>query len=384
MNLIQTYISEKLVYALGWTVLHSLWQAMVIALILGIVLVATQRHSARLRYRLSNLGLLMVMGWSIYTFFEKYWSVTDSTNNVLFQEAGVAEASSTATALQLFGGFYQYFEQHLPLIVTLWLIGVGLFTIRVLGGLAYVRHLKYHRTAVLSDYWKQKLAELTQKLDLKRPVQLLESALIKTPVVIGWIKPVVLLPIGAVNHLRPEEVEAILAHELAHIYRNDYLLNILQSIVEVIFYFNPAVWWISANVRTERENCCDDIAVELCGNSITYAKALVSLQEMSLVSPAMAMSLARNKNQLLNRVKRVLKQPQNKSNIMEKFTATCLLLMAVLVLSISANRPALAEETPPESNITEVNVSIEDLPDEMATEARGNHYCVRCRIDCIG
>jgi len=169
---------------------------------------------------------------------------------------------------------------------------------------------------------------------------LLESSMVKVPMVIGYFKPVILMPVGAVNGLSESEVEAILAHELGHIVRNDFLMNIVLSMIEVLFYYHPAVWWISANVRLERENCSDDIAIKLCGNSLAYAKALVTLQEMNHHPvPSFAMTFSGRKNQLLNRVKRILNQPQNRSNIMEKLTATCLLLVAIFMLSVGANTP---------------------------------------------
>ena len=128
-----------------------------------------------------------------------------------------------------------------------------------------------------------------QRIPLRRKVLLLESALVKVPMVIGYFKPMILMPLGAVNNLSAQEVEAILAHELAHVWRNDYLLNILFSFIEVLFYYHPAVWFISANIRSERENCADDLAIQLCGNSLTYAKALVSLQKLNPAVPAFAM-----------------------------------------------------------------------------------------------
>lgn len=346
-------ISEELLYALGWTVVHSLWQAMLVAIIMAIISLGLQKQTARVRYLAANAGLLSVLAMAVITFNQLYAGVKESgLEEILLIAAPTTAIVPTETTLlqEIALSFSTYFNAHLPLIVTIWLVGVAFFTLRLIGGLAYVQHLKNRYVYPLSDQWQDLLNELARQVPVTRSVQLMESALTKMPMVVGFIKPVILLPVGAINGLTTVQVEAILAHELAHIYRNDYLLNIFQSIVEILFYFNPAVWWISANIRTERENCCDDIAVELCGNSLTYAKALVSLQEISQTSPRMAMTFSSSKNQLLNRVKRILNQPQNKSNIMEKLTATCMLLLAILVLSISANRPYdnQADATEPE------------------------------------
>ena len=342
MEFIQYSISEDILYALGWTVVHSLWQGMLIALVMALISLGLQKHAARLRYLISNAGLFSVLAIAVITFFQLY----SGTNNggaeeiIIIAGQSTVEATAETTLLQkIMLPFSGYFNEHLPLIVSVWLIGMVFFMLRLIGGLAYVQHLKSRHVYALGEEWQHLLEHLAHQIPVKKPVQLMESAMTKVPMVVGFLKPVILLPIGTINGLSINQVEAILAHELAHIYRNDYLLNIFQSLVEVLFYFNPAVWWISANIRTERENCCDDIAVELCGNSLTYAKALVSLQEISQASPRMAMTFSNNKNQLLNRVKRILNQPQNKLNIMEKLTATCLLLIAIVVLSISANHP---------------------------------------------
>lgn len=341
-------ISEELLYALGWTVVHSLWQAMLIAIVMAFVSLGLQKHSARVRYLTANAGLFSVLAMALITFNQLYSGVRETgLEEVMLIAAQTPVVAPTETSFlqKTTLLFSTYFNTHLPLIVTIWLMGVAFFALRLIGGLAYVQHLKNRHVYPLGDQWQELLEHLAQQIPVTRPVQLMESALTKVPMVVGFLKPVILLPLGTINGLTTNQVEAILAHELAHIYRNDYLLNIFQSLVEILFYFNPAVWWISANIRTERENCCDDIAVELCGNSLTYAKALVSLQEISQASPRLAMTFSSNKNQLLNRVKRILNQPQNKSNIMEKLTATCMLLVAILVLSISANRPFESEDS---------------------------------------
>ncbi len=337
--MIHSIISEEILYALGWTVIHSLWQAFLVGLVLALLLVSLQKHSAKFRYALANAAMLFVLGWSMFTFLDYYQTAQVEVIGDLTFWGAVGAAEGGSFLQNLYHSFSEYFNQHLPLIVTFWLLGVAFFMLRMLGSLAYVQHLKNKHTQPLSEVWQEKLEILAGRIPMKKTVGLMESAIVKVPMVVGFFKPVILMPMGAVNGLTVEQVEAILAHELAHIYRNDYILNIFQSLIETLFYFNPAVWWISANIRTERENCCDDIAVEVCGNSLAYAKALVSLQEMHRAAPALAMPLSGNKNQLLNRVRRILNQPQNKSNIMEKITATFMLFIAMLMLSFGANNP---------------------------------------------
>ncbi|MEM9820538.1 MAG: M56 family metallopeptidase [Bacteroidota bacterium] len=344
MEFLHQYISEELIYALGWTVLHSLWQGLLVALIMAFLFQALREKSARIRYEIASLSLFAVFLMALSTFIILYDSVEQHS-----LEAILTGEFTLLINISGEGGFLQetiqqsldYFNQYLPLIVSVWLLGAAFFSLRLLGGLAYVQHLKYNNNELLPAFWQKQMDRLSAKLRLKKRVDLLESNLVSVPMVIGFFKPAILIPIGAINALNEKEVEAILAHELAHILRNDYFLNILFSIIEVLFYYHPAVWWISANLRLERENCCDDIAVKLCGNSLTYAKALVRLQEMNAQQsiPQFAMPFFGEKNQLLNRVKRILNQPQNRSNIMEKLTATCLLLFGLTFFSINAKTP---------------------------------------------
>ena len=360
--MIQNIFSEDLIQALGWTMIHSLWQGFAVAILMGLAMIVLQKpanrtgwKSAKIRYEIAWFALFLVFVLSLSTFIYLYDSV--SGGEVLGTTiTTITEAGITVENAEIVQTFFQktihYFNEHLSLIVTLWLMGMLFFFLRLLGGIAYVERLKYQKQNKLPNEWQQIFEKLVARFPMKKTVRLAESSLAKVPMVIGYFKPIILFPVGAVNQLSTQEVEAVLAHELAHIYRNDYLLNIIQSIIEIIFYYHPAVWWISANIRTERENCCDDIAVQLCGNSLTYVKALVNLEEMHS-APSLAMSFSSgSKNQLLNRVKRILNQPQNKFNIMEKFTATCFLLGVLLLFSVSATEPVDNETTNEQESIT--------------------------------
>ncbi|MCB0643182.1 MAG: M56 family metallopeptidase, partial [Phaeodactylibacter sp.] len=336
MRLVEQLISEELMSALGWTVLHSFWQAAALALIMAVLQVALREQRAYLRYWLASGTLLGVLVAGILTFFWLYQPGGESNAAVTVLTVGPEGAMTTGGKTTYLQQFTAYFNQHMPLIVSVWLIGASIFLLRMLGGLVYLGRLRSRHLQPVGQIWEQRKIALAVRLGLKRPVALFESALVKVPMVLGYVKPIILLPAGALIGLSPAQLEAVLAHELAHIQRNDYLLNLIQSIIEILFYFNPAVWMISAYIRTERENCCDDIAVDLCGNSLTYAKALVSLQEMSSAAPSLAMAFSTRKNQLLNRIRRILNQPQNQSNIMEKLIATLLLLSAFIFMAASA------------------------------------------------
>jgi beta-lactamase regulating signal transducer with metallopeptidase domain len=338
-----TTYTNALIHAMGWTVVHSLWQALAIALVLSLALLATPRRLAKWRYNCASLALLLVLlcgGFTFYYSFTQALAQASAHYHIWFSGAAELQAAEPGFWAYWQASFTQYFNQHLPLIVTVWLCGLAFFMLRMLGGLAYIRQLRYQGTRPVQEEWEEMLYELARKLQLKRPVAILESLRIQTPLVIGHFKPLVLVPAGLLAGLSIDQVEAILAHELAHVYRRDYLLNLIQTLIEVVFYFNPGVWWISSCIRVEREYCCDDIAVALCNNNkLEYAKALVSIKEMSPgFTPSLAMAALRRKKHLLTRVQRILHQPINTSDMSEKIMVTALLAFVLLTLNVQAKR----------------------------------------------
>lgn len=340
MEIITQLFSDNIIEALGWTVLHSLWQATIIVLVIGLLLLSIPKKSAKIRYGIATVGMFGILAAAVGTFFYLYQSESfipfpHELDFVLSEQMQLLQEGATIESF--FQSCQSYFNRHLPLIVGIWLLGFACFLFRLMGGLLYVQYLRRRSKSLVDAKWIGLLHQLKDRLSTNKVVGLAESTLIQVPMVIGHIKPLILFPIGMINHLSTEEVEAILAHELAHIYRNDYLINIIQSVIETLFYYHPAVWWLSWIIQTEREHCCDDIAVQVSGNSLQYAKALVRLQELAHTkSPTFAMSFAGRKNQLLTRIQRLLNHPQKNSNFMEKLIATGLLTLAVFLFSINA------------------------------------------------
>jgi beta-lactamase regulating signal transducer with metallopeptidase domain len=368
--------STEITEALGWTVLHSLWQSGIIAAILLLSFIALKKASAKLRYRLAGGAMLTVLLTSIVTFFYFFNIEKAKETSVIIIEENTESASPILINIpeetSSLGFFSNYFEQHLPLIVAIWLVGMGFFLLRLLGGFAYVHYLKNNKVRAITAYWQQKADALCDKIPVKKSVAILESTLVKMPMTIGYLKPVILLPVGLINHLSIEQTEAVLAHELAHIARKDYLFNILQSVMEVLFYFNPAVWLISAHIRRERENCCDDIAVRVCGNSLNYVKALVSVEEVSQKLPQLAMAFSNNKNHLLMRVQRILKQPQKKSRLGEKLIAALFILATFGLFAFQQKEVATMEVITIENGNTDLDLPVtiaEEVEEVEATKA---------------
>lgn len=331
------WFSEPFIKALGWTLIHSVWQLALIGVLLALVMIFLHRHSAQIRYQ-TALGAMTLMALaSVFTFAQLYSDfskpVFDSSNVLIIkglENTNLALANAEnglvdKTSLWTWAFFQNYFEQNLPFVITVWFLGICVLTLRFLGGFAYTQRLRNYRTSPASEVWTEKMGELAYKLRISQAVRLMESAVVRVPMVIGYFRPLILLPLG-ISELSAKQIETILAHELAHIKRNDYFVNILQSLVEILFFYHPAVWWVSNIVRQERENCCDDIAVSLCGNSLEFAKALTYLEEIQISNPALAMALSGKKGHLFGRIKRLLERPATQSNVSEGLIAAFLVL----------------------------------------------------------
>ena len=326
MNTLNDMLSSSLLRAAGFTLLHSLWQGAVVAVGASLLLGGLHRHCAAVRYRVLLSALVLLVGMAVVT-FGSYWVtgalVTSSSFPALATSPlpGIAAAhgggASNGTPTyagadnQIFAVGTTYVERHLPLLVGAWALGLLAMTLRLLAGFAYVRRLRGYRVAALPATWQQRVDELCAKAGLTQRVQVMASALVPSPVVVGYLKPVILLPVSAATGLSPRELEMILAHEVAHVLRRDYLVNLLQALAEVVFFYHPAVWFLSAGLRTEREYCCDEVATQLCGDPRTLAQALSSLAELAYTEAhtprlVLAATGSGGRGRLLGRVRRLL------------------------------------------------------------------------------
>ncbi|MCP5108290.1 MAG: M48 family metalloprotease [bacterium] len=339
MNFLSSIVSENLINALGWTLIHSLWQGAAVALGFALVMLFMRRFSARTRYYMGVTALLLVLAMSVVTFAGIYRAGMEAPLAAAGVEGseialtGVAGIEENITTVMF---FKNYFSRHLPLVVTIWMLGMLVLMLRLAGGFIYNQRLKSHQTRPLPGKWDNWMRAFRRKTGIRRTIQLMESALVKIPMTLGHFKPVILFPVGMVTGLPRDQVEALLAHELAHIVRKDYLVNIMQNFVDILFFYHPGVHWISSHTRAERENCCDDIAVSLSGDSINVARALSNIQGhgLSAANPAMAASGSRG---LLGRIKRLVRPRTAGSSFAEGAVGAFILVVGLLTLVVSAD-----------------------------------------------
>lgn len=313
MTGIQNFLNGPPAQALGWALLHFFWQGSAIAGVLGLVRSVFPAWPARSHYAAACLALLAMLAAPVIT-FAVYYPAGQTIPAGAAEPAGPGgPAGSSLTGGQAWPepdavpGRTSFLPPLLgrvtPWLTPGWLLGVLLLSVRLLGNWLYFRRLQSFGVRPLPDPWPGRVAVLCRKAGLTRPVRLLESALARVPSVSGWLKPVILIPASAVLGMEPRQLEAIIAHELAHLRRCDYLVNLMQTAVEILLFYHPAVWWVSRRIRIERENCCDDLAVELCGDGLLYARALAGLEGLRS-SPA-RLALAAGGGSLLVRIRRI-------------------------------------------------------------------------------
>lgn len=303
-----SYLDSPLAHRIGWTLVHTVWQDLIIAILFAMALLSLRRAAPNARYLAASVALAAIAIAPVVTFMVLP-SVSVSLEG---PQADLAKGFPLAqvslpTAASGWGGILSMLEPMTPQIVGMWLLGLALMGMRLLGGLLLVERSRRLATAAPEGEWQGRLNDLAIRLGIKRPVRLMLTHAGDIPSAIGFMRLAVLLPASALSKLTPDQIEALLAHELAHIRRHDYLVNLLQSVLEMTQFYHPAVWWISNVMRTERENCCDDLAVQALGDAVGYARALASLEALRVLSPQLAMTA--NGGSLMQRIKRILGGP---------------------------------------------------------------------------
>jgi uncharacterized protein (TIGR03435 family) len=304
----------------GWTLVHFLWEGAGIAAVALALLWSCRDRSPQTRYAIACAALVAMLAAPFVTAAALSRAVVviapaevPRTAEAQPDTRAIPEAASLAiNALMARNGSSIDVRAGgssawLPLVVMLWIAGVAALLIRLLGGWWRITRLHRAARAAAPSAWTAAAARIAATLGLSRRVHVVDTSLVDTPTVIGWLKPVILLPIAALAGLSPTQVEAILAHELAHVRRHDFLVNLLQTFAETVLFYHPAVWWLSARIRAEREHCCDLVALSVCGDAVSYAEALVELESWRTVHSRLA--VAATGGTLLTRVRRLLGAP---------------------------------------------------------------------------
>jgi beta-lactamase regulating signal transducer with metallopeptidase domain len=356
MTALEALWEQPVTRALGEALGAFLWQGAAVALAVGALLACMKRRPARERYALACLGLLGMTVLPVGSFWVALAGAASEAPRVLAAApAEVLEAApATGAALRL--------EALRPWLLSAWLCGVLLLSLRTVLAWRQAQGLSQQGTREPGADALRALARVMKRLRVSRPVRLLESVAVEGPVVVGLWRPLVLVPASTLAGLPPAQLEAVLAHELAHIRRHDYLVNLLQTLVETVLFYHPAVWWLSARIREEREHCADDLAVESCGDALLYARALAQLEQFRAALPAPV--LAATGGSVLGRIRRLLAVPEAGAP-RRPWRLAGGLAAAALAVVLGASQQAQA--TPPPAPVAK---SAEALPFNAETMTR--------------
>lgn len=359
-----TIAESKLIVDIGWTLVHSAWQIALVAFALAMVLRTMVSKSASVKYVVSVSSLLLAVILPVLTFIQisnnggnGIFSIdrtaninreTEAINTRLGEKTPVSDGavvhvSESANEIG-FAGLWnlgEYLRKQIPVFlpfaVGLWFCGVAIFTLRLIGGFIQLQKFKTNGVQTPDLEWQGRYSALCGKLVIRPAVKLLQSDLITTPIAIGWLKPMIIVPASAFLQINPNELETIIAHELIHIRRYDPLVNILQNVIEVLFFYHPAMWLISAQIRRERELAADASVMEIFSDShVVYARALANLEEVRHMAnrkqPRLA--AAANGGNLMLRIERILQKNTEMKRANSAWTAGLALMLISALLTV--------------------------------------------------
>ncbi len=299
MRLLGTALESPAAGAVGWTLLHSLWEGAIVAAVLAAVLLAVR--SPRARYTAACLALLAMLGGFGATLVRVWPEAVRYGQTVRTPAFPVLNLGADASVS---GSPHSNLDTVVPWLAVCWIAGVWIFYLAQVAGWVSLRRLRLRGVCAPPARWLQVADRLGAQLCISRQVLLLESCLADFPMVLGHFRPLILVPVGMLSGLPASQVEAVLLHELAHIRRCDYLVNLLQRCVEGLLFYHPAAWWISRVIRAERENCCDDVVVSISGNPQEYAVALTALEQIRWTGHEVA--VAATGGNIVKRIRRLL------------------------------------------------------------------------------
>lgn len=335
----------------GWVLVHFVWQGAVLAFLAAVALHACRRRSASVRYGIACATLATMLAAVLATAALVDVSGVQKATPHRVHVLIARHPGDAALPIQLdtrppsmprtFSG--ADLEAFFPWMVSIWLAGVAVFVARAAAGWWRVRGLHQLALRTACSTWQAAGTRIAARLGLARVVRIVELPLIDVPFVVGCLRPIVVLPISALSQLNVAQVEAILAHELAHIRRHDYLVNLFQTLAETLFFYHPAVWWISSRIRDEREHCCDDVAVEVCGDPVGYAAALTELE--SWRTGDVGLAPAASGGSLVNRVRRILRVELSSHSQSPQWTGGIVLMAGIVVTTtVLTQSPDVAVE----------------------------------------
>ena len=365
MIFLEQIFASPVMPAIGLALIHLIWQGAVIGGLLGMALRALRDHAPQTRYTVSLIAMVSMLAAPFVTTF-------------------VVMQGMPATAGRMWGGLPVVVGQGpapawilpiLPWLASAWIAGALILHVRLVFSCLRVERLKRVGVRAVPRAWQAYVDQLSAHLGIRRHVRIIESSLVLVPAVVGWLSPVILIPAGVLLGMSAQELRGIIAHELAHVRRHDYLVNLVQSVFEALLFFHPVTWWISRRLRIEREFCCDDIAITVCDSALQYARALSSLEELR--DCEFQAVLAYTGGSLLKRVTRIFTPGQTHvTNIGRWLVPTVVLaalvtFVAVIGIGCTSEEAVETPAAPTMSPVSSPDAADANILVEIAEELQG-------------
>nr|WP_315468355.1 M56 family metallopeptidase [uncultured Undibacterium sp.] len=328
---------QFLTNTIGWALVDFLWQGLAIALGTAFLLQISRNARPQTRYLIACLSLVLCFLAPIWEFLQSLKTTKEfigaHASSSSFVESKVALTWAELTQI--------WFQTHIDFIVITWAIVVAILALRLLLGVFWLRSYSNGKRGVSNSYWQRKTEQLAARFQIDKPVLVRIVQDLESPITIGWIRPMILVPASLVTGMTPSYLEALIAHELAHISRFDYIVNFIQNLIEMVLFFHPAVWWISKKIRTERENIADDLAASMLGEPRRLALALQELELLQFTTPQLAQ--AAHGGNLMLRIKRLVRPEVQSVNWKTAVTA---LSISAVCFGMVANASVAPLQTP--------------------------------------
>ncbi|MDN3586742.1 M56 family metallopeptidase [Pedobacter aquatilis] len=311
----------QFIKAFGWSILNSLWQSALIYGVLFIVLLSLPKLAAKYKHNLAFGSILLMFGCFIYNLIDillKNLPISRTINNV-------QNVNTYAYINNVPENFSTKIEQYFPVVVVFYVMGILLQILVIVKGYNQLARFKKDNLSIVPNDWNDIFQKVTANLKISKTIKFHLSSIVNVPLVIGYLKPMVLFPVALINELDNDQVEAILIHELSHIRRNDFLLNLIKTAIETFLFFNPFVWMAGRFIHIEREHACDDLVLKLTGKPLNYAHALLKLELLKdKNSPAYALAATGKTQNLYQRIKRITNMKTNYLNAKQQMAALTL------------------------------------------------------------
>lgn len=357
---------NNLIKAIGWSIIHSLWQAAIIYGLLFAVIMFWPKINARIKHNLSFWALcLMFVSFSL-TFFSIFElpNTAEKVSHIALTQVAYQNLTNFSNTLNLKA------EAHFPILVIVYIVGISFQLVILLSGYQRLKKLKHASKLQVPALWMDIFNTTLTQLKLNKTVQFYLSTKVNVPLVIGYFKPVVLFPVALATQLDLKQVEAILIHELSHVRRNDYLINLVKTCIETLLFFNPFVWLTTKFIQIEREHACDDLVVNITGTPLTYAHALLKLELLkNKQTPALSLAATGKNQHLYQRIKRITDMKTNYINPKQQFLILTLTIATVVSLAWINPKKTAAAKAKTTTAVTLIKPSLSTINTHLVSKA---------------